>query len=581
MKISLKDYKDLYTKYIAPQRTRVIFLLILLLSGIGLQLISPQIMRYYIDTAGTSGGLEILKLVALLFIGLTIVNQIVQLFETYIGENVAWKATNALRQELTLHCLKLDSSFHQEHSSGEMIERIDGDVTNLANFFSRFVIQVLGNMLLIFGIVIILLVENIWIGLSFVTFTILAFFTLNRIREYATPFWVIARQASADFFGFLGERLTGMEDIRANQGTSYVMRKLFENMYNLLIKERKAYVRARALWPATICVFALGYALVFILGSYLMKQEFITMGTLFLMFYYMDTLRAPLERITLQMEDFQKASASIQRIQELMSMESSIKDENKVNLAQESLSVEFKNVTFGYDEYSTILNDLSFKLESGKTLGLLGRTGSGKTTITRLLLRLHEARRGNLLLGGHDICDIPLDELRKHVSIVTQDVRLFGATVRDNITMFDDSPSDKRIIEILEEIGLSDWLHSLPHGLDTELSTSDNGLSAGQVQLLAFARVFLKDPGLVILDEASSRLDASTEKIMDKAMKKLLEGRTAIIIAHRMQTVQKVDEIMILEDGEIIEHDKREILEQDELSRFAQLKKAGLTEVIA
>ncbi|GGH50390.1 helicase [Paenibacillus silvae] len=581
MKVSFDQYKELYTQYISPQRAKVIFLLILLLSGISLQLISPQILRHYIDAAGTSGGLEILKVAALLYIGLTIVNQIIQIFETYIGESVAWTATNALRQVLTLHCLKLDTSFHQQHSSGEMIERIDGDVTNLANFFSRFVIQVLGNILLIFGVVFILIIENIWVGLCFAVFTVLALFTLNRIREYATPFWVIARQASAKFFGFLGERLTAVEEIRTNQATSYVMRKLHENMSNLLIKERKAYVRARALWPATILVFAVGYALVFILGSYLMTNELISMGTLFLMFYYMDILRAPLENITLQMEDFQKASASIQRIQELMSMKTNIEEENKATLSEEALAVEFNNVTFSYDKNSSILNNLSFTLEAGKTLGLLGRTGSGKTTITRLLLRLQEAGSGNLYIGGHDIRHIPLADLREHVSIVTQDVRLFSATVRDNITMFDSSASDENIVKTLEEIGLGDWFKGLPEGLYTEISPTQNGLSAGQVQLLAFARVFLKNPGLVILDEASSRLDPGTEKLVDKAMKKLFKGRTAIIIAHRLQTVQKVDEIMILEDGNIVEYGKPENLEQDQHSRFAQLKRAGLKEVIA
>ncbi|MBG9687410.1 ABC transporter ATP-binding protein [Bacillus mycoides] len=580
MKISFRDYKKLFKRSFEPQRGRITLLFILLLVGIGLQLIIPQIMSYYIDSARTDKGISVLQIAALLLIGLTIVKQATQLCETYVGENVAWVATNALRQELALHCLKLDRSFHQERSSGEMIERIDGDVTTLANFFSRFLVQISGNILLILGIVVVLLFENIWIGLSFTVFTLLALFALNHIRDYATPYWVTAGQASAEFSGFLGERLNGVEDIRSNRATAYVMHQFFKVMRNLLLKERSAYVRARIMWPATIVLFAVGYTLVFILGLYLLTNDLISIGVLFLMFYYMDIIRSPLEQVTLQMEDLQKANASIQRIQELMSMDSSIKDEGKAQLSNGNVSVEFKDVTFGYKNESKALNNLSFKLRPGKKLGILGRTGSGKTTITRLLLRLHDVNSGNIIIGNHDIRDISLVELRKHVSVVTQDVRLFGASVRDNITMFDSSVPDDKIIDALEEIGLGDWIHSLSNGLDTELASNDNGLSAGQAQLLAFARVFLKDPKLVILDEASSRLDVSTEKIIDKAIKKLLKDRTAIIIAHRLKTIQQVDEIMVIENGHIIEYGEREKLEEDEDSRFAQLQKADLKAVL-
>ena len=213
----------------------------------------------------------------------------------------------------------------------------------------------------------------------------------------------------------------------------------------------------------------------------------------------------------------------------------------------------------------------------GKSLGLLGRTGSGKTTITRLLFRFYEINSGQIRVGGKPIEEIQLDDLRNRIGMVTQDVQLFNATVRENLTLFDPEIPDGRILSVVEELGLSEWYQSLPNGLDTFLEGT--GLSAGEAQLLAFARVFLKDPSVVILDEPSSRLDPATEQRIDAAVQRLLKGRTSIIIAHRLGTVQQVDEIMVLADGEIQEHGERNQLVQDPDSVFSQLLKTGLEEM--
>ena len=212
-------------------------------------------------------------------------------------------------------------------------------------------------------------------------------------------------------------------------------------------------------------------------------------------------------------------------------------------------------------------------------LGLLGRTGSGKTTRTQLLFRLYD------LSEGPSACAAP--SCARHgwaicarVGIVTQDVQLFQASIRDNLTLFDRSIADERILAVLEQLELAGWVSSLKHGLDTELGPGGGGRSAGEAQLLAFARVFLQDPGLVILDEASSRLDPATERLIERAVDRLLAGRTGIIIAHRLATVQRADEIMILEHGQIIEHGPRELLANVPNSRFATLLRAGMEELL-
>jgi ABC-type multidrug transport system fused ATPase/permease subunit len=285
--------------------------------------------------------------------------------------------------------------------------------------------------------------------------------------------------------------------------------------------------------------------------------------------------------ITYQLEEFQRASASIMRIRELRQIKSKLEDGPGVIFPVGPLPMQFENVSFGYGEEEMIIHDLSFRIEPGEIVGLLGRTGSGKTTVTRLLARLYDPDCGMIRLGDADLRLARLADLRKVVGMVTQDVQLFHATVRDNLTFFDSSIDDPRIIQALSDLGLLVWYNSLPDGLDTVLAANGGGLSAGEAQLLAFTRIFLRDPALVILDEASSRLDPATEGLLEQAIDKLLQGRTAIIIAHRLRTVQRADTIMVLEDGRVREYGTRSQLANDAASRFSQLLQTAHEEVLA
>jgi ATP-binding cassette subfamily B protein len=210
--------------------------------------------------------------------------------------------------------------------------------------------------------------------------------------------------------------------------------------------------------------------------------------------------------------------------------------------------VEVERLTFGYTPGSAVLDNLSFALKPGEVLGLRGRTGSGKSTLARLVARLYDPAGGQIRLGGVDVRTVRLTDLRRRVGVVTQEVQLFRGTLRDNLTLFDATIPDSRICSALAELGLREWADSLPKGLDTELAAG-GGLSAGEAQLLAFARVFLMDPGVVILDEASSRLDPATEQRLEHAIDRLLRGRTAIVIAHRPATLRRADRVLSLADG--------------------------------
>lgn len=581
MNIPLRQYWQLLSKYLRSQKVRFFVLSVLLLSSIGVQLVNPQIMRQFIDAARAGTSAQSLFSLALLFISLALLQQVVAVSATYFSENVGWTATNALRADIADHCLRLDMSFHNTHTPGEMIERLEGDVTALSNFFSQFVIQVLGNLLLMFGVLVLLFREDWRVGLALAVFASICLVVLARLRGIAVKHWTASREAHASLYGFLEERLAGTEDIRSSGAVAYVMCRFYELMRDVMKKQTKAGLMVGIMVNSGEVVFAIGNAAAFALGAYVFQAGLITIGTVYLIFYYTTMLIWPTQRISQQLQNLQQAGAGIVRIQELLRLESRIKDGRGAELPPGPLSVQFDGVSFSYDEAEPVLFDLDFQVCPGHVLGLLGRTGSGKTTITRLLFRLYDTDQGNIRLGGVDIRETRLDELRQRVGMVTQNVQLFHASVRDNLTFFDPTIPDERILEVIDDLGLGEWFQSLPKGLDTELESSGSGLSTGEAQLLAFTRIFLRDPGLVILDEASSRLDPATERLIERAVDKLLQERTGIVIAHRLGTVQRADEIMIIEDGRICEYGERTELLADPGSHFSTLLRTGLEEVLA
>ncbi|WP_261808078.1 ABC transporter ATP-binding protein [Paenibacillus sp. N3.4] len=578
---SMGQYAELLRRYLLPQRKTLVVLTVLLFMSIGLQLINPQIIRYFIDTAQSQSSMQPLVTAAILFIGFSLIQQLVSVIATYFSENIGWKTTNTLRVDLAAHCLSLDMSFHKSHTSGSLIERVDGDVNALANFFSSMMIHLLGNLLLMAGIIVLLFRENWFIGLGMALFVIFAVYMIQWIRKFAVPVWAKWRQANAEFYGFIGEHLEGTEDIRANGAVGFVMNRFYMMLRKMLPLRIKAFLGFCAMWNMSIFVFALGNAMAFAISAYLWKTQHISLGTVYLIFFYTELLAKPIEKIRTQMEDLQKADASISRIRELFATKSDIQDGHGAQLSEGPLAVEFQDVTFSYDGDQPTIDGLNLQVKPGEVLGLLGRTGSGKSTMARLLLRFYDPQSGAIVLGGTDIRSCKLADLRKRVALVTQNIEIMQGTIRDNLTFYDASISDAQIIDVLTELGLGGWYEAMPEGLDTQLASGGGNLSAGEAQLLAFARVFLTNPGLVIMDEASSRLDPLTEQRMEKAISKLLTERTCIIIAHRLTTVQRADHILILDNGCVLESGRREHLAADPSSRFSQLVATGLEEVLA
>jgi ATP-binding cassette, subfamily B, bacterial len=577
---ALNRYRRLLAHYLRQEWSWMGLLAVILGGTIAVQLVTLLVASLFIDQATSGGSLHDLTILALLTVGLALAGQGLAVAETYVAESVSWTATNSMRADLVAHLLRLDATFHTAHTPGELIERVDGDVATLARFFSRFVVYVLGNGALMLGVLGLLYFVDWRVGLVMSGFVMLAVAGMLRIRAAASPSWSAERQASADFYGFLGEYLAGLEDVGSSGAGAFVLRRCAEVMRSWLAVTRQAQMWGYGLGATTFGVFALSTAVALALSAILFRSGTLTIGVVYLVFQCTQMLIQPTEQIREEVQDFQQADASIDRIEALLATSSRLVDGPGDALPPGPLSVELDGICFGYAEDTPLLRDVTVFLPPGRVLGVVGRTGSGKTTLTRLLLRFYDPLTGVVRLGGVDVRSVRVAAVRERIGLVTQEVQLFQASVRDNLTLFDNRVPDEKISAALDTLGLDDWLRGLPHGLDTLLGPDDGGLSAGQAQVLACARILLRDPDLIILDEPSSRLDPATSRLMQSALDQLLDGRTGIIVAHRLSTLAYADDILVLEDGQVREYGERLALAADLTSRFAQLLRVDALEVI-
>ena len=567
---ALNRYWRLLAHYLHPHWPRIVLLALILAATIAVQVATPLVASRFINNAVDRAPMRDLVVLALLTMLLALLGQAFSVAETWIAERVGWDATNALRLDLLAHLLRLDSSYHAARTQGELIERVDGDVSTLARFFSRFVINLIGNALLIVVVLALLLRVDWRVGVGLAAFVAIAMVAMLRIRSSSTHQWSAERQGGADFYGFLGEYLAGLEDVRSSGAGAFVLRRFAVAMRTWLGAIRRAQMRGYALVATSDGLFGLGAAFALGLCAMLYRDGSLTIGAVYLIFRYTEMLRQPTEKLRDEVQDFQQADASIGRVEGLLAETPRIVDGPGEALPAGPLGIDFDGVTFSYGE-EPVLHDVTVEVPPGRVLGVVGRTGSGKTTLTRLIPRFLDPDVGAVRLGGVDIRDVRLSAVRDRIGLVTQDVHLFDASVRDNVTLFDETVPDPRIVAAIESLGLGAWLRALPAGLDTVVGTGGGGLSAGQAQVLTCARVLLRDPDIVILDEASSRLDPATERLVQGALGRLLEGRTGVIVAHRLATLELADDIVVMEDGRVVEHGTRLDLAADRDSRFAGL----------
>ncbi|NED99515.1 ABC transporter ATP-binding protein [Phytoactinopolyspora halotolerans] len=547
-----------------------------------LPLLAPQFTKRFVDGAIAGDSAAALVLLALGYLGLAVTGQLARMLTAWLASRLAWDGTNRLRELLAEHALGLDMAYHGKRTPGEMIERVDGDVVALAQFVVAFLLDVVVSLLLLLGVIVIVLSVDLRIGGVLLAFCGLLALGMVRAQRLAVPAATKVREGFAALFGNLEERLAGAEDIRANGAGEHMVNRFHQTSARLYRADVHAQKISGGLFAGTTVAFALGTALVLGLAAWSQQEGVLTVGTAVLLFQYTQMVRAPFERLIDQLQQYQKALAAVARIGGLLAERRTLSEPADPRPLPQAgpLSVDLDGVAFAYpDDDEQVLAGVDLHLAPGETLGLVGRTGSGKTTIARMVLRLYDPTEGSVRVGGVDLRDVALDDVHRRVCIVTQDVQLFAATVRDNLTLFrsesDAGLDDERLSSVLGQVGLGGWLESLPDGLDTVLGPQGGGVSAGEAQLLAFARAFLTDAGVVVLDEASSRLDPATEARIEAAMDRLLADRTGILIAHRLSSLARVDQIAVVDEGRVVEYGRRDELAADPASWFGHLLDAA------
>jgi ABC-type multidrug transport system fused ATPase/permease subunit len=533
------------------------------------------VIRVFIDRATAPDGGPIAAL-AVLYVVAILVQQGFRVATAWLGEIVGWLTTNQLRADLMAHCLQLDPDFHATHTPGEMIERVDGDVTGLSQFFAQFLLTVVGNVLLLFGVLVVVGVQNPYAGAVLSGFAVVSLVSLIAIRRIAAGPSERMRESSAALFGYLEERIVATQDIRSSAAEAHVFRGFYDHARLRIKRVTRARI-ANSFAGATNAVLAfVANALAFGLPALLVGRGRITLGAAFVLYFYTQLLMQPLTNVSDQVQGLQQAIAGGRRVLAVLGLRSAVVDGPGAELPAGPLAVTFADVGFGYGDDPDVLSGIDLDLRPGEVLGLVGRTGSGKSTIARLLVRLHDPRRGVVRLGGVDVRDLTKAHLRSRVALVTQEVHVLRTSVRDNLTLFDPTIPDERIREAVERLGLGPWFDRLADGLDTIVGEGGAGLSAGEAQLLSFGRAFLADPSVVVLDEAASRLDRITESLLETAVDRLLDGRTGIVIAHRLATLDRCDTVAVLEHGRLVELGAREALADDPTSHFGKLLRTGL-----
>ncbi|MFD8613628.1 ABC transporter ATP-binding protein [Streptomyces sp. NPDC059631] len=565
---------SLLIRYLRGERPAVLLLAVLVPLGVVLQLAAPYLLRRFVDSALTQRPAQALFTVSLWYLAAAVALLGATIGADALASRLAWRATNRLRADLVAHSLRRSARFYQRHPPGELVDRIDSDVTRLASVMSALLLEVAAQALLVGGILAALFLLDWRLALVFAPVAAGTLVLLRRLVGRAMPFVAARRQSSAELLGFLEERLAAAEDLRVNGAFDATLADLERRQAELYRRARDA-ARVSVRWPATVQgLSTASVVLALAVSVWLHSAGRLTTGTAFAALSYAMLLRRPLLAITTRFQDLEEAAVCVRRLRDLLPRRPPA-DTTATALPPGPLTAALDRVTFSYEPGEPVLREVSFRLEPGERLGIVGRTGSGKSSVLRLLFALHHPERGAARVGGADVRTLDTGVLRRRVALVTQEVQVFHASLRDNLTFFDPAVDDGRVRDALREAGLTDWWRALPDGLDTVLGTGARGMSAGEEQLLSLARAFLRDPALVLLDEPTARLDPHTEALLLPALERLLTGRTAVVVQHRPHALGHVDRILVLDEGTVVEDGRRTVLAADPTSRFHGLLGAG------
>ncbi|MCM3718588.1 ABC transporter ATP-binding protein [Fictibacillus phosphorivorans] len=468
----------------------------------------------------------------------------------YLGQYVIYD----IRQHLFKHIQRLSHRFFDQRSAGSILVRIINDVNSLQDLFTNGVINVLMDVIMLFGIIVIMFVYSPELTLAIMVILPLMFFISTSLRKKIRRSWQLVRIKQAKLNSHLNESIQG---IRVTK--SYTQEKenmgFFNGVNNETYDSWRTATQQNALFrPFVEMSNAIGTAILLWFGAYLIQGEALEIGVFVTFAFYLGMFWEPISRLGQVYNQLLVGMASSERIFEFLDEQPNVHEKKGAyEFTRMNGEIEFKNVEFSYDDKRKALKGIDLKIKAGQTVALVGHTGSGKTTIANLVSRFYDPTSGEVLIDGVNLKDATLASLREKVSVVLQDTFIFSGTIMENIRFGRPDATDQEVKNASKAVGAHAFIEKLTNGYETEVEERGNVLSVGERQLLSFARALLADPDILILDEATASIDTESEQKIQKALKTLLNDRTAIIIAHRLSTIREADNIVVLDHGEIIE----------------------------
>lgn len=548
--------------YIKPYRFLLGLTIFLLLLTAGLEILGPYLVKIAIDRYITPGKFEGLAYVVVLY-GLVILFEfIIQYFQVYFTEYMGQKIMYDMRMKIFSHINKMPMSFFDKNPTGRIMTRVTTDVQTLNEMLSSGTVTLFGDVFMIMGITIMMLSLN-W-KLSLITFSVLILLAIATFifRSKVRLAFRIIRAKISNINSFLNEAISGIS-------TTKIFNRQEENDKDFKILNREyldVYLRTifyyAIFFPVVILISTMAIALIIWYGGRQVIQNYLTLGTLVAFIQYIEKFFHPISDLSEKFGIFQEAIAASERIFKLLDQKPSIvSPANPVKVREIEGNIKFDNVWFAYNNRNYILKDISFKLETGRSIAFVGATGSGKTSIINLLNRFYDIQKGKIFLDDIDIKRFDLQELRKHIGVVMQDVFLFSGTILDNIRLGNKDISFDEVVKASKYVNAHKFIERLPGKYDYEVKERGQTLSTGQRQLIAFARALVFNPEiLLVLDEATSSIDSEIEALIQDALTRIMKNRTTIIIAHRLSTIKNVDKIIVLSHGRIVEEGTHEKL---------------------
>lgn len=539
--------------YLGPYWKTLIATCILLVLETGLNLLPPLFQRAIID--GVIGNRDLSRLGWLVagMVGVYALIGLAEFGDQYIRHALGERFLFDLRVRIYDYLQRLSLSFFERTSTGELMSRVTNDVNALEQFITHGVVLTAIDLLRLAGASAVLLALN-WKLALVVLFTVpIIALALRRYNRYVRPIYRRVRDRLGDINTRLQDNLAGMRVVQAF-GREDAELERFRNVSERYYYERVRAIRAwSSFFPAIYFISALGGVAVLGLGAHMVVGEQVTLGTLVAFLSYITSFYDPLRRLTDVDNTFQQAIAAADRIFELLDEKPAICDApDAIELDRVRGELVFEDVHFYYSD-NKVLHDIEFRAEPGQVVALVGPSGAGKTSIAHLVCRFYDPTQGRILLDGHDLRRLKLKSLRRQVAVVLQDTFLFNASVRENLLYGKPDATDKEIMAAAQAAYAHEFIEQLPQGYDTEIGERGVKLSGGQRQRLALARAILADPRILILDEATSSVDAEAEYLIQQALEAVMKGRTSLVIAHRLSTIRNADKIIALDGGRIRE----------------------------